>query len=237
MTIRSFRRLAGWLTAVAVAAGIAFYASHGSSLPPKHTSYTSYTTSEILEYLLLSKGKVVTDHPALARQNFGAATKVSDARAQNALEAMTRCIDHIDASAAPKLTAAFNAADPHLLDSALRRFDGAARQWLSSSYKQDAPCPPPPPPPSAPADPGSGWADDDAYYSNEFVFVMADMLDGAFTGAVLAVIAAGVLTIFMVAIYLAFVLVPVVIWYQFESAPSELDRQTEIAKIVQALRS
>lgn len=237
MRIRNRRRLIGCLTAIAAAAGIVFYANHGAATPARNAVHVSYTTTEVLEYLLLSKGKVVADHPALKRPSITSPVDISDAHAREAVESMTRCIDTFDASAGPTLTAAFNAADPRLLDSALHRFDGAAHRWLSAPYKRNAPCPPPPPPPSAPADPGSGWADDDAYYSNEFVFVVADMIDGVFTGAVIGVIGAGLATIFMVVVWILTVLVPAFIWYQFESTPSELDRQTEIAKIVQGLRS
>jgi len=155
--VRIRTRLIPVAVAVVVSAGL--YAIHLTSAPPKHTVHAPYSTTEALEFLLFSTGRVVADHPDLAKQS--ALGTASDAQARTAVESVTRCVDHLDATAGPALTAAFNAADPQRLDGALQRFDAAARRWVSAPYPQDAPCPEPPPPPKYGGeytDPGGkGW--------------------------------------------------------------------------------
>lgn len=232
----SFRFLV-YLTTAALAGSIAFYATHGESPPTRRAAHAPYTITDILEYLLLSTGRVVVDHPTLDKPAVETATTLSDTDARAAIESTNACIHHIDASAEPSLTAAFNAADPQRLDIALRRFDAAANNWLTARYKQEDPCPPPPPPPSAPPDPGSGWEEVNGYIDYDYIFFMYDFLQGEFSLATSLALAAALLTVFLAVVFIGIILVPALIWYEFQATPSNLDRQTEIAKIVQALRS
>ena len=64
-----------------------------------------------------------------------------------------------------------------------------------------------------------------------------DVVGGAVTLAQVGALVLGLLTVFALVVFVALVLVPAFIWYEFERTPSDLDCQTEIAKIVQALRS
>jgi hypothetical protein len=64
-----------------------------------------------------------------------------------------------------------------------------------------------------------------------------DTVGGALTLVQVGALVLGLLTVFALVVFVALVLVPAFIWYEFERAPSDLDRQNEIAKIVQALRS
>jgi hypothetical protein len=231
-------RLLACLTATAVAGAAAFYATHGAPPLSRRVAHAPYTSTEVLEYLLLSTGRVVTDHPALDKPAIRTAPQLSQTKAHAAVESMTGCINRIDASAGPALTAAFNAADPQRLDTALRRFDAAANRWLTAPYKQDAPCPPPPPPPnSVPANPGSGPVEVNGWLHVDYMVETYDVVGGALTLVQVGALVLGLLTVFALVVFVALVLVPAFIWYEFERAPSDLDRQTEIAKIVQALRS
>src|ERR1700755_2556219 len=103
-------RLLAGLTAAAVAAAAVFYATQGRAPSSRHVVRAPYTTTEVLEYLLLSTGPVVADHPALEKPAVRAAPQLSAAQARDAVQSMTGCIGRIDASAGPALTAAFNAA-------------------------------------------------------------------------------------------------------------------------------
>jgi hypothetical protein len=231
-------RLLACLTAAAVAASAAFYATHGRAPSSRHVVHAPYTTTEVLEYLLLSTGPVVTDHPVLDKPAVRTAPQLSAVKARAAVQSMTGCINRIDASAGPAVTAAFNAADPQRLDRALRRFDDAANRWLTAPYKQDDPCPPPPPPPNTvPSSPGSGPIEVNGWLHVDYMFESYDVAAGAVSLLQVGALVLGLLTVFALVVFVALVLVPAFIWYEFERAPSDLDRQTEIAKIVQALRS
>jgi hypothetical protein len=229
-------RLLACLTATAVAAGAAFYLTHGRPPSSRHVVHAPYTTTEVLEYLLLSTGPVVADHPVLDKPAVRTAPQLSAAKARAAVQSMTGCINHIDASAGPAWTAAFNAADPQRLDRALRRFDAAANRWFTAPYKQDDPCPPPPPPPKT-VPPSSGPVEVNGWLHVDYLFESYDTVGGALTLLQVGALVLGLLTVFVALVFVALVLVPAFIWYEFERAPSDLDRQTEIAKIVQALRS
>src|SRR5277367_5995474 len=139
--------------------GVALYASHPSTPSTKRVVHAPYTTDEVIEFVLLSRGRIVADHPALMKAGVAPAPPIPAAKVHTALEIVSRCIDRIDASARPALTTAVKAADPQRLDSALQRFDAAAAHWMVAPHSQDAPCPPPPPPPSTPShkDSGGGW--------------------------------------------------------------------------------
>ncbi|MGH3966593.1 MAG: hypothetical protein ACRDTV_00315 [Mycobacterium sp.] len=198
-----------------------------------------YTIAEVLEYLLFFSGRAATDHPALDKPDVKTVTTRSAAEVRSAVELMSRCIYSIDASAGPALTAAFNAADPQRLDTALERLDAAARRWITGPHKQEDPCPPPPPPPSAPPtkDPGSGWWHLNGYGFLNYVFIGEDFYGGWFTVAGFVAISYVGLVAFAAIVVGPFLFVPTFITYEFESMPTDLDRQTAIAKIAQALRS
>jgi hypothetical protein len=235
-------RILTYLTATAMAGSIAFYATHGGATSTTHIVHASYTTTDVLEFILLSRGRVVADHPALDTAGSMAAPNPPAPDVRAALESLSGCIQRIDASAGPALTAAFNAADPQRLDSALRRFDAAAGQWLTAPYKQD-PCPPPPPPPSAPPQDGagSGWWHVKGWGFINYVGIInyialgEDFYVGYLTVGVVGAISLGIFVAALVAVW-AFV-VPILISYEFENAPTDLDRQTAIAKIARTLRS
>jgi hypothetical protein len=225
------------LVAMAAAGSSVFYATHVASPLTRHVVQSPYTTTEVLEFLVFSTGRVAAEHPALDKQRT--VTMLSDTQARAAADSITECIRSIDAAAPTALTKAFNAADPQRLDSALRRFDAAASRWLAAPYKQDDPCPPPPPPPSAPPDNGSapGWWYVNGYGAWDFVLAGWDFYGGALTLGVVGAIAAALLTMVVLVVFVTAVLVPAFIFYEFEAPPSDLDRQTAIAKIVRALRA
>jgi hypothetical protein len=228
-------RLLACQTATAVGVSAAFYATQGRPPSSRHAVHAPYTTTEILEFLLLSTGPVVADHPALDRPAVRNAPQPSPAKARAAVQSMTGCIDRIDASAGPSLTAAFNAADPQRLDRALRRFDAAANRWFTAPYKRDDPCPPPPPPPKS-VPPSSGPVEVNGWLHVDYLFESYDTVAGVWTLLQIGALVLGLFTVLALLVFVALVLVPAFIWYEFERAPSDLDRQTEIAKIVQALR-
>jgi hypothetical protein len=229
-------RLLAGLTAAAVAAAAAFYATQGRAPSSRHVVRAPYTTTEVVEYLLLSTGPVVADHPVLERPAVRTAPQLSAVKARAAVQSMTGCISRIDASAGPALTSAFNAADPQRLDRALRRFEAAAHRWLTAPYKYDDPCPPPPPPPKS-VPPSSGPVEVNGWLHVDYIIESYDTVGGVWTLVQLGALVLGALTVFVALVFVGIVLVPAFIWYEFERAPSDLDRQTEIAKIVQALRS
>lgn len=49
------------LTATALAGSVALYAIHREAPMNRHTVYASYTTTDILEFLAFSAGRVVAD--------------------------------------------------------------------------------------------------------------------------------------------------------------------------------
>lgn len=71
----------------------------------------------------------------------------------------------------------------------------------------------------------------------DFVFVGWDFYGGALTLGVVGALAAALLTMVVFVVFVTAFLVPAFILYEFEHPPSDLDRQTAIAKIVGALRS
>jgi hypothetical protein len=235
--VRIRTRLIPVAVAAVVSAGL--YAIHLTSPPAKHTVHAPYSTAEALEFMLFSTGRVVADHPDLAKQSpLGTA---SDAEARTAIESVTRCVDHLDATAGPALTAAFNAADPQRLDSALQRFDAAARRWVSAPYPQDAPCPEPPPPPKYGGeytDPGGkGWWRMNGEGYLNYVFYGEDFyLVGVTVGGALVISVAGLVAL-VAAVWATFFWVPVIPSYEFENAPTDFDHQTALAKLARALRS
>ena len=226
------------LTAIAVAGTAALYATHQAPPPGRHSTHAPYSTTDVVEYLLLSKGRVVTDHPSLKKSN-AAMARLSEAQAHTVVESMTGCIGRFDAAAGPALTEAFNATDPQRLDNALNRFEAAARHWLTAPYKANDPCPPPPPPPSkgGPSDPGSGAVEITAYIHLDYIFESYDVVAGYATLASLVALAGALATVVILGVFIVLVLVPAFIWYQFEATPTDLDRQSEIARLVQTLRT
>jgi hypothetical protein len=56
------------VVATAVAASVAIYQTHRVSQLSGHAVHAPYATTEILEYLLFSAGRVVADYPALDTQ-------------------------------------------------------------------------------------------------------------------------------------------------------------------------
>lgn len=231
------------LVVIAVAASVARYATHAAPRLIRHAGHAPYTTIDVVEYLTFAMGPVVADHPTLGGSDLSTARTPSAEQLRAATESVTGCIHSIDAAAGPALTAAFNAADAPRLDNALHRFNAAATRWLTAPHKQDAPCPPPPPPPSQKPDDGSG---------NTWWKVKGDVLGlwlvaglvsaaAAVSVAVAAVINWAVLALSLLVVsqtaVLVLWLVPAFLSYQFENRPTDLDRQTAIAKIVQALRS
>jgi len=228
--------------AVAVAVSVGLYTVHATS--PSATKYAvakHYSITDILQFLMFSSGPVISDHPEL--DDHRPPARLSDSDAHVALESVTRCVNHLDAAAVPALTAAFNAADPQRIDTALHRFDQAAQHWLSGPHKQDAPCPEPPPPPNIGdhggyQDPGGkGWWRTNGYGYLYYVLYGADFYAVAFTvgGALAISLAAAVALVLLVAA--TFVFVPVFITYQFAASPTDLDHQTALAKLAKALRS
>lgn len=223
--------------------GVALHAGHPSTASTRRIARAPYTADEVIEFVLLSRGRVVADHPALMKAVPAAGHPLPAAKVHAALETVSRCIDRIDASAGPALTAAVNAADPQRLDSALHRFDAAAAHWMVAPHTQDAPCPPPPPPPSTPShnDSGGGWWHLKGFgFLNyigigNYVVLGDNFYVGYLTVGIAAVISAALFVAALVAVYV--VLVPILLSYEFDNAPSDLDRQTAIAKIARALRS
>lgn len=231
------------LVAIAVAASIARYATHGPSRLARHAGQIAYTTTDVVEYLAFATGRVAADHPTLGRTDEGAAKTPPAGQLRAVAESVTSCIRSIDAAAAPALTAAFNAADPQRLDSAVHRFNAAAKRWLAAPYKQEVPCPPPPPPPSVPPDKGSapGWWKINGDILAEWLAIGAVVAAAGVSVTVGAVFNVLVLAMSLLVVSQTAVLVlwifPAFLSYEFENTPTDLDRQTAIAKIVQALRS
>jgi hypothetical protein len=158
-------------------------------------------------------------------------------------ESISGCIRSIDVAAGPALTAAFNTADPQRLDNAVHRFNGAAKRWLTAPHKQGGPCPPPPPPPSAPPEKGSepGWWKINGDILAEWLAIGAVVVGAGVSvtvGAVfnVLILSASLLVVAQTAVLVLWIF-PAFLSYEFENTPTDLDRQTAIAKIVQALQS
>lgn len=232
-----------FLAVVALVATVARLATHP---PPRHTSYAghlAYTPADVVEYFVFAAGPVVSDHPTLARPGVGTAKLPPAGELRAVAESVTDCIHSIDASAGPALAAAFNAADPQRLDSAVQRFNSAADRWLKAPYEQGAPCPAPPPPPQAPPDEGSkpGWWKVDQDVLGDYVlagWLVAAGLVSVDVGAVfhVAVVAMALGLVYTTAVLVLWIY-PVFLSYEFANMPTDLDRQNAIAKIAQTLRS
>jgi hypothetical protein len=197
------------------------------------TVHASYTTTDILEFLAFSAGRVVTDHPTLGETRV--AMTLPEGEAHSTAELVTGCIHSIDAAAGPALTAAFNAADPQRLDSALRRIDAATNRWLKAAYKQDDPCPPPPPPPKAPPSHRSYPIKVNGVGLWNYAVLGEDFLAVWFTYMGVVALGYAALVASFVVVWVA--LVPILVSYQFENLPTDLDRQSAIATIAKTLRS
>jgi len=225
------------LSILVVSAVLSYAATHGDHAAPEPanpTAHRSYTAADVIEYLAFATGPVVGDHPGLN----GTGTTLTAAPAHTAAERIAGCIDSIDGAAGPALIDAFDTADPVRLDSALRRFDAAANRWLTTPPAQGAPCPTPPAPPTTPpTDSGSAWFKVTGLVAAWHVAALANTAAAVVTvTAALAINVAGLVAVAAI-VAATVILVPVFITYQFESQPTDLDRQNAIAKIASALRS
>jgi hypothetical protein len=237
------RSLACVLVLVA-AASVPIYLNFGMPRSPKSSKQLAYTTTDIVEFLAFQEGPVATDHPTLARPKADTSMSLQPGQLRAIAQSVTDCIHSLDAAAGRTLAEAFNATDPQRLDTAVRRFNTVSKRWLTTPYKQDGPCPPPPPPPSAPphsGGDGSGfWWQKGKGLVDWFVVGVVSVLAGASVtvGAVfhLLVLAMGTLVVAETAVVILW-LWPAMLSYEFEDTPSDLDRQTVIAKIVETLRS
>lgn len=221
------------LTASALAGSVALYGIYADAPISRHTVHASYTTTDILEFLAFSAGRVVEDHPSLAETRVVKTLPEGEARA--VAEHVTGCIHSIDAAAGPALTAAFNAADPQRLDSALRRIDVATNRWLNAAHKQDDPCPPPPPPPKAPPSHRPYPVHVNGVGLWNYIVLGENFLVVWFTYLGVVALGYAVLVASFVLVWVA--LVPILVSYRFENVPTDLDRQSAIATITKTLRS
>lgn len=221
------------LTATALAGSVVLYAIHPEAPMNRHTVHASYTATDILEFLAFSAGRVVADHPTLGEARV--ANTLPEGQARSAAEQVTGCIHSIDAAAGPALTAAFNAADPQRLDSALRRIDAATDRWLKAAHKQDDPCPPPPPPPKAPPSHRSYPIKVNGIGLWNYIVLGENFLAVWFTYMGVVALGYAALVASFVLVWVA--LVPILVTYQFENLPTDLDRQSAIATITKTLRS
>jgi hypothetical protein len=221
------------LLTVAAVATVGVYEMRGQSRP-KHYRQLSYTTTDIVEFLSFAEGHVAADHPSLSRPKGDSIKFPRPELLRSIADSVTGCIRSIDAAAGPALTESFNATDPQRLDSAVRRFNDAAKRWLATPYAEGAPCPPPPPPPSTP--PHSGGKGGDGFWKVNGKGYLDWLLVGvvavgagvsATVGAVfhLLVLAMGTLIVAETAVVILW-LWPALVSYQFENPPSDLDRQT-----------
>ena len=228
------------VVALAVVVGVALDAIQASAPPARHAVHATYSATEVLEFLLFSTGRVVADHPELAEPR-APAMLATDSQAHVVAESVSRCVNLMDATAGPALTAAFNAGDPQRIDGAVQRVDAVARRWLTAPYKLDDPCPDPPPPPKYGGeyhDPGgSGWWRMNGEGYLNYIFYGQDFYLVAVTVGGALVISGIGLVAFAVVLWVTAFWVPVVPSYVFENKPTELDHQIAIAKVAQALRS
>jgi hypothetical protein len=222
------------LIANALAGTVALYAIHPEPPRNNRTGQARYTTVDILEFLAFSAGPVVADHPALSAPKI--AKTLPEGQERAAAERVTGCIHSIDAMAGPALTAAFNAADPLRLDNALHRIDAATNRWLKTAHTQDDPCPPPPPPPKAPPPSRPSYPIKvNGIGLWNYIVLGENFLAVWFTYMGAVALAYAALVASFVVVWVA--LVPILVSYQFENLPTELDRQTAIATITKAMRS
>jgi hypothetical protein len=226
-------RITAILAVASVVAAATLYATRAAPPVMRYRAASDYTTVEVLEYFLLANGRVAAEHPALNTPELRLAMPALGGQATVVAESIARCIQSIDATAGPALTAAFNAADAQRLDNALQRMHSATNNWFDSRYKLNDPCPPPPPPPTVQARPMPFKVKGPAvaYY----VFFGADFYAVGVTLGATLVVAEAILA-FQAAVILE-LLVPDFISYEFENTPTELDRQNAVAKIVRALRA
>jgi hypothetical protein len=56
------------LATIVVIGSVALYAPQVTSTSTRHVMHTPYTTTEVLEFLLFSTGRVVADHPDFDKQ-------------------------------------------------------------------------------------------------------------------------------------------------------------------------
>ena len=233
-----------WVLGLVAAASLPIYVDLGMSRPSKTVKKFAYTPTDIVEFLAFQEGPVATDHPALARQkrtNLSRCALVSSELLRS--RSPTVSIASMRPQG-PALAEAFNSTDPQRLDTAVRRFNTASKRWLTTPLRAGGPCPPPPPPPSAAAPQrgdGSGfWWQKGKGLVDWFVIGVVSVLAGVSVtvGAVfhLLVLAMGTLVVAETAVVILW-LWPAMLSYEFEDTPSDLDRQTVIAKIVETLRS
>jgi hypothetical protein len=225
------------------AASLPIYVNFGATQSSKPGKRFSYTPTDVVEFLAFQEGPVATDHPTLARQHADKSTPLAPGQLRVIAQSVNDCVHSLDASAGPALAEAFNSTDAQRLDTAVRRFNTASKRWLTTPYVQGAPCPPPPPPPSAPPRTGDGsgfWWQKGKGLIDFFVVGWVSVGAGVSVtvGAVfhLLVLAMGTLVVAETAVVVLW-LFPTFLSYEFENTPSDLDRQTAIAKIVETLRS
>ncbi len=232
-----------WVLGLVAAASLPIYVDLGTSQPSRPVKKFSYTPTDVVEFLAFQEGPVATDHPALARQDVDKSISLRPGQFRAIAQSVTDCIHSLDAAAGPSLAEAFNSTDPQRLDTAVRRFNMASKRWLTTPFVQGAPCPPPPPPPSVPPRTGDGsgfWWQKGKGLVDWFVVGVVSIGAGfsVTVGAVfhLLVLAMGTLVVAETAVIILW-LWPPMPSYEFDNIPSDLDRQTAIAKIIEALRS
>lgn len=224
------------LTAAALAGAVALYGIYAKTPPVGRNAHANYTTTEILEFLAFSTGRVVADHPTLnASRVVG---NPPEEKARSAAESLSLCLRSVDAVAANAMTAAFDAADPQRLDPALRRVDAAMSHWLNAPHKQYDPCPPPPPPPKSPPPSHRTYP----VHVNgiglwNYVFLGENFLAGWFTYVGVVAFGYAVLVASFVLIWTLLVPLPIMFTYQFDNEATDLDRQNAIATMAKTLRS
>lgn len=225
--------------------GVVVYGDNHRTPTPTRLAHPAYTTDEVYEFILLSQGRIAAEHPGVLTTTGppAGARPLPATKVRTALQTVRQCIDRLDGSLSPALTTAVNTADPQRLDNALQRFDAAAVAWMTAPQSQNGPCPPPPPPPSAPPKTGSGggWWHLKGFGLLNYVGIGNYVVlgDNFFVGYLTVGIAAAISAVLFVAALVAVwvVFVPILLSYDFENTPTELDRQTAIAKIAHALRS
>lgn len=229
------------LAALVVSAIVAYGVTHGdhsASATAKRTAHHSYTSTDVIEYLAFATGPVVVDHPDLKTPSNMTGTSLTAEQTRTAAQRINECIASVDDGAGPALTDAINRGDPVRLDSALRQFNSAATRWLTTPAKQGVPCPPPPAPPSTPpSESGSAWLKVTGLVAAWHVAALANTVAAGVTVTVaLAINVAGLVAVAAI-VAATVILVPIFITYQFESMPSDLDRQNAIANIASTLRN
>ena len=226
-----------FVIALVTLSGLAFYANDAMPPPQRKALRTSYTSAEILEYLLFSSGRAATEHPLAGKLNAAAPKLPPEMQLRTVSETVSRCINSIDEAAGPALSAAFNTADAQLLDGALQRFDAAASRWPTLAHAPGAPCPPPPPPPSSPPSPKrfTGIGKWNFIVALDDFYLLMLTIGGAVATSVVAIVMGALLLVYGAVV--GFWVVPALLSYEFENHPTDLDRQTAIAKIVKALRT